>query len=224
METMELTSKQTVSLAEHFFEFFMAGIAINRKTIMDELIRCKTIYRDRYWKQLCQSVITQVHNDGHHRLAKSLDEVTNVKLEKTKVKQRGAMKRVPVSQQEHSELIAFLEDKKFMAVLATVEIARNIGCRLHEIPQLSLLGNNEVLVSIDHGRGYELTVPYDVYHLIEECLHYLKRPDDTMFDSQEMTMIQRRLSRYSSILWSDRKEKISIHSYRIRRDVNGDII
>ena len=145
-------------------------------------------------------------------------ELYNRDLEIEDLNHRELKKVKEVSDRDHDELVGFIKGKQDLVVLAAVEIMREVGCEVLELPSLILFSSNEVQVQTETGHLKYRKIDEGVSAKIVKDIEVLFNPeflftDKTQRKISHINTIQQRLRQYVTALWPERVEHISLYSY-----------
>lgn len=212
-----MMESESYALAENFIKF-STNNEPTYEHISEGLMKAVHHYDPTQWDELHFSVVLWLRKKGWSDLSidmygleypdreLKLEEFNNLELRKV----------TDVSQTDHDELVRFISDKQDLAVLAAVEVMREVGCKVSELQSLTHWSNNEILFKEESGYVKFKKVSDESYYKVSSSMTVLNPGGLGLLDESYIVSIQEKLRRYVMEFWPDRDEYISLYSYEYR--------
>lgn len=220
---IENTQKRYMQLAEHFYKTKITGDVTPQK-IVDALVSNATLYRPDYFRRLRNALAYDQECKGHSKAVKKINAVVNPVTQKNSfLTKKPKEKRVKsVSNDDFMKLMAHAIKRKDEPLQAALYLSNLIGCRPIELFNAKVVGHKlfvEGAKKSNGTRGLDRTIDVDediknIGYVIDKLQVFKKSAALKGCKSEPHELIQARLATATRVLWTRRKTRISLYSFR----------
>lgn len=149
------TLEKRLQDAQSFYLRHVTGIANNLEQIRELLVREAPNYRRNSWRNLRGALVTFWLHNGQPETAKQIAKIRYPSTLKNKPKPQRVRR---VSDEDFKRLVLAIDKKKQNVAMATLLVAKHLGCRPSEMNSIEQIDGNKFLITSSKktaGRGLD---------------------------------------------------------------------